>query len=392
MISVQLQRTVPIGDSTMLTAWGKYMTINNIKMETQGLTLPDKWEQTWDNKIRLNVKTQLTNKEVIGETVFILMNTAPNHDKTAPNKIAENVKQLARVLSERFKTLKVMLDVPDNSAGWNPYYDSVNNAVRRMWVQILGLTGIHAPHLKGVDLKTGGPPRTITGCLTIEAATFHLGQALSDKEYSRKRKPDQQSYQHPSEKKRSYTEAPRKQTSNSTPATRTNTSSQSLSGLGETGNLIQTINTLVQNNQEAWAKVAELQLKIGQLRPDTSALQMLVAQNISMMVMPRFSVVAAKLDTLERQLHTVVAEVPYGTQITEETVAPMVDDSETKIDNDRETDTDQGAVQQEQGDDTLSVLEDLHHFADQAMEAMESDAGDCNIEEDKLLQDDVGNT
>ena len=377
----------------MLTAWGKYMTVNKLRMETQGLTLPDKWEQAWDNKMRLNVKTQLTNKEVIGEAVFILMNTAPNHDKAAPNRIADNVKQLAKVLSERFKTLKVMLDVPDNSAGWNPYFDSVNNAVRRMWVQTLGSTGIHAPHLKGVDLKIGGPPRTITGCLTLDAATFHIGQALRDKEYYRKRKPDQQSHQNASERKRAHTEAPKKQTNRQdpTPATGTDTSSQSLSGLGDSGNLIQTIKSLVQSNQEAWAKVAELQLQVGQLRPDTSALQVLVAQNISLMVMPRFSVVAAKLDALERKLHTVVAEVPYGTQITEteeETVAPTEDDpqSETEIDNVKGSDAEHGTVEQEQGEDTLSVLEDLHHFADQAMEC---DAGDFNAEEDKLLQDDV---
>ena len=71
-----------------------------------------------------------------------------------------------------------------------------------------------------------------------------------------------------------------------------------------------------------------------------------------------------------------------------ETVAPTEDDpqSETEIDNVKGSDAEHGTVEQEQGEDTLSVLEDLHHFADQAMEC---DAGDFNAEEDKLLQDDV---
>ena len=116
---------------------------------------------------------------------------------------------------------------------------------------------------------------------------------------------------------------------------------------------------------------------------------MLVAQNVSLMVMPRFSVVAAKLDALERKLHTVVAEVPYGTQMTEEeTVAPTVEDpqSESEIDNVRGSDSEHGTVEQGQGEDTLSVLEDLQHFADQVMEG---DAGDFSMEEDSLLKDDV---
>ena len=298
-----ISKIVPVGDKIMIQAYGQYMTRHGLPIETQGVVLPPNWSLSWEESTQRRVEGLLAGKK--GEATIILMNTSPDAEQSAPHAIAANVGRLSVVLRQSFKVIKIMLDVPDNAPGWNPYYDSVINATRMMWARDRGLdmADICAPHLKGVDIASGGPPRTISGCLTVEAATYHIGQVMGKRKGgSSKRKSSAPPQTHKMARLAKTKPAPAASGSHTYP-----TNSAISYETDKQGPLSPTVSptwqALLSSNKAAWEQVAQLKYQLGQAKPDSHAIQVAVSKCMSNVVMPSLNKITSTIEDIEARLN-----------------------------------------------------------------------------------------
>ena len=171
---IDVSRMVPIADATMVQAYGIFLQQNNDEQRSAGVTIPKGWEFDLQDTTLINLREQLHSRD--NAACLILMNSEPRQPDNWRELVAENMRRLIGVLKGHFHRVSIVLDVPERVEFWSKFYDSLLNIERKVWTQdkTLSTRNLYAPYIRGL----GGEARGVSGSLNLDAAVYHIGQAL----------------------------------------------------------------------------------------------------------------------------------------------------------------------------------------------------------------------